>query len=650
MQAASTFVEALAALSPHISARTRLEALAYLSIIRASGFFDRQKHSEALQANCVARKLLTFLAQHSSSAKDEAFANSFLDGGEAQIRFSAYQLGLEEQDLGLIEAAAADEEVCEKWAPGYEALMKQVAAETKGSDTSKGDNEINWRGTTIKIRNPELLDAYHTSKKEQAELEKALSQEQADPAKNPVRAKKNATTSQPRYKHSERNARRKAGITRTFRGSSSKTGMDPFDRALQAATDAEALAAELVEDNAAALAKSHSSRYQAVNNELRSTHDYLLFSLLSLRIRRNDHLAKEVERKAERREKRARETMEAKIANPDRRPKLWKKTRKVKVPEKKPVRRQRKSQKKPAKAASEKSSKKSRGGTKRFRREQRLHRSQELRQMAEEKSKRRRARAVPALARLLDAAEASLRTLAGLNLVEQDADLSSLIDAKIAWYRAELLRQLAKAYSLSKAYPHAVMLLQRAQLFIRQARSALELAEHIEREDADLPPSVTEEALKEKEVQLAAELKATQKEMFKEMRSGHGSNTQQTAQSHLKGDAMGESNAAVALRELASKHVVFDEGSLEQAKRVPADVLREVQSSSANARQTTAAPTAPKSTEAEDFEEAEAFQEADEGDFEGSGDEHFEDPETEEGEGEQGDEQKKGWFGGWLRR
>ncbi|KDN41791.1 hypothetical protein K437DRAFT_226583 [Tilletiaria anomala UBC 951] len=657
VQWASNLVDALKALSSVSSARSRLEAAAYLCIVRGSVSFDRSRHSESLQQTCVARELLSFLAQHSLSAKDEAFANSFVDAGDAQIRFSAYQLELDEQNLDVIKQGVADEETCEKWAPESQELMKEIGkASRKTSGTPSANSEIVWRGRTIHIRNPELLDAVTVARKEKELLEHALTQEvseETDNGKNKMPAA-SAEGKRPRFKHSERNARRKAGEARRFRSSSTKTAMDPFDRALSAAADAERLAAQLVEDNAAALAKSHSSRYQAVNKELKAAHDYLLYTLLSLRIRRNDHLAKEVERKAERRERRARDAIEIRIKAAGRRitPLSGRKKRNnVEGKKKANIGKNPGSKaKKPRKQPKQFKRRPARGGTKRRLAVQAKARSMQLRVMAEEKSKRRRARAVPGLAKLLDAAEASLNDIAGLNLVETEPDVSSLIDAKTAWYRSELLRQLAKAYSLSRAYPHAILLINRAQLFIRQARSALDLAADIGKENRDIPPFISEQTLDDTDNKLLEAKHAMQKEMFSGLRKDAASSALPQAAA-MRGDAMGETNAAAALRELANKYVDFDPALLEEAKRVPAEVLKALQSES---RSEAADPAARGGAhEEEAFEDPITFEEAEAGDTGASDNETFEDPEDAgeaPDEETQGVEQKRGWFGGWLRR
>ena len=62
--------------------------------------------------------------------------------------------------------------------------------------------------------------------------------------------------------------------------------------------------------------------------------------------------------------------------------------------------------------------------------------------------------------------------MGSIGLIESEPDVSSLVEAKAAWFRSEILRHLARAFSLSGSHAEAVLLLTRAQLYIRQARQA----------------------------------------------------------------------------------------------------------------------------------------------------------------------------------
>ncbi len=675
-QHAEQLVEALEAVQASAPARLRLEAQAYYCLIRGAGAFDRGRSSEALQLNCVARKLLGALAQSATTAKDEAFANSLIDAGEAQIRFSAYQLELDEQNLDVVEQGVADDEALDKWAPGSQALLQEVAKSAgKKAAGAEEQSAISWHGRTIRIRNPELIDAVAASERETSALQQALEQPAAAPSgeKRAKRPKKKAAAEgeqkekKQRMKHSERNAKRKAGGARRIKTAGSKTSMDPFDRALSAVADAEALAAQLVEENSTALAKSHSSRYQAINNELKLAHEYLLYSLLSLRVRRNHHLALEVQRKADKREVRAVEAVQKRMAQSgaQRRQFLRKRQPHPAAPAKPKKEAKKPSASKATKARSKPKQFKrrpARGGVKRRNIAAASKRKARLQTLADEQGKRRQARAVPALAKLLDAAEASLQGIAALTMVEGEPDVSSLVDAKIAFYRAELLRQLAKAYRLSRAYPQAVLLVQRAQLFVRQARQALELASGVEKEDAEMPPHVTNDSLDEMDKTLAAALRTTHREMAAHVQNGGALVATATHATTLKGDAMGETAAAAALRELASKYVDFDPASLAVAQRIPDDISAEPEATPARAQPQKAAapaskPQAPKAAAQTPDEETEAFEEADEGsehDDDDFKDADAQDEDMSEDEGadqqQQQQQQKKGWFGGWLGR
>ncbi|MCF3329685.1 hypothetical protein L1030_24670, partial [Escherichia coli] len=81
-------------------------------------------------------------------------------------------------------------------------------------------------------------------------------------------------------------------------------------RVLAALTDAESIARVLVDDNTQALAKTHSTRYEAAGLQLRRAHEWLAYRLLSVRIARNVRLWSDVQSRAAMREARAEALMQ----------------------------------------------------------------------------------------------------------------------------------------------------------------------------------------------------------------------------------------------------------------------------------------------------------------------------------------------------
>ncbi|EST06243.1 hypothetical protein PSEUBRA_004126 [Kalmanozyma brasiliensis GHG001] len=706
------------ALSARFDVYSRAETAAYLLITKATTAFDRSQWEKALELLSASRKLLNTIATNSPTSRAEALANSFVDAGEAQMRYSAYQLGDSEQDMDKIATSIATTEVCQKVLPEYAQLEQELAsAKAKAGGGQKQALSLSWHRHEIPVRNPELLDTIVAAQAEEAALRdsvmvEAVSDRDADAraaAQRKAAPAKKEEGKRVRLSHAQRKAKKREiaqgessadgarnATTSTARlGKGGRTELDPFDRALSAFTDAEDVARKLVEDNAEALAKSHSARYETASKDLQTAHDFIFYRLLALRVWRNLRLVAEVERRAEKREKRAMSSVEARLKGKDSRSA-------GSVTSKRSKRSKGKQQKLDEKIAHKKANphknppgsrakmprtggrsharKPARSGTRKLRTRQALARENRARAIAAQKSKRRGARAVPSLARLLDAAETSLVAMGSIALIESEPDVSSLVEAKAAWFRSEILRHLARAFSLSGAHAEAVLLLTRAQLYIRQARQAADLAEDVEEEDADFPPRLKSsggsDAVFDHSDEVLARLKrGVQKSLLKAQRQDKGKQGKGKA-----GSAMSDSRAGQALKELARKYIDFDPVSLQEAERVPEDVKAEYeQEQQAGYTPVAAKPQAKtvkapaKAKEAARVQpaaakKAEPVQQADDEAEHFEDDEVDEDDEDEEEEGEfsmaydpgneedEEDEaaeaaaQKKGWLGGWFGR
>ncbi|SPO21721.1 uncharacterized protein UTRI_01204_B [Ustilago trichophora] len=714
------------ALSARFDVYSRAEAAAYLLIIKATTAFDRSQWEKALHMLSVGRNLLNAIATNSPTSRAEALANSFVDAGEAQMRYSAYQLGNSEQDMDKIAASTATPDVCQQVLPEYPQLVEELtSAKLKAGSGQKQALSLSWHGHQIPVRNPELLDTIVSAQSEEAALRESVAVEAVgDRDADAATRKTNAAASDKkdakrvRLSHAQRKAKKRqfaqgessadgsrTASTSTVRlGKAGRTELDPFDRALSAFTDAEDVARKLVEDNAEALSKSHSARYETASKDLQTAHDFIFYRLLALRIWRNLRLVAEVERRAEKREKRAMSSVEARLkgksgsnsgsASQKRTKRSKRKQQKLDeaIAAKKATPRKKSPGSRPKKtrsAASSHTRKPARSGTRKLRTRQALARENRARAIAAQKSKRRGARAVPSLARLLDAAETSLVAMGSIALIESEPDVSSLVEAKAAWFRSEILRHLARAFSLSGAHAEAVLLLTRAQLYIRQARQAADLAEDVDEEDADFPPrlksSSGSDAVFDHSDEVLASLKrAVQKSLLKAQR---GSNKAKSQGKGKGASAMSDSRAGQALQELARKYIDFDPVSLQEAQRVPEDVKAEYEQEQqdtfapvskpklkANAAAATPQPVkeAPRAQPAvtkqpepvqhlededEDEEEAEHFEDQEEDDEEEAGDVSLAyDPgnalaEEEEARAEaEAAAKKKGWLGGWFGR
>ena len=105
-------------------------------------------------------------------------------------------------------------------------------------------------------------------------------------------------------------------------------------------------------------------------------------------------------------------------------------------------------------------------------------------------SDRRRLRIVPSIAKLLDSIDGCLLAMGGLDLVEGEPDVSSLLESKRFYYCSELLRQVASAFAQYNQCGESLVLLQRADLYVRQAMQSLEFAQGAQDEDQHFAPQL----------------------------------------------------------------------------------------------------------------------------------------------------------------
>lgn len=687
----STLIESLA---DRVDIQSKAEVVAYALSIKGSADFDKGDWDSCLEHLSVARLVLTALARDSADSRGEALANSFVDAGEAQMRYCAYQLGEEQQDMDKVAEETATSDVRARVCPSYGELVKKLDAYKAAQGSTKEASEaveIAWRDRTVPIRHPELMDAVTRVRRQESALKETLQNRQSND--QAISTDKQAKNRKPvRLSHAERNARKRGGevkvgetsataASRQSIGSSSRSGNDPFDHALAALTDGELTARRLVDDNAEALSKSHSTRYEAVGEDLKVAHEWLQYRLLSLQITRSTRLAEEVEAKAEKREKRKREALQkTSSANGQSKQKTTPASGKRAAKKGESIRPKKDANKK---AQSGSRSKKARTGSATHHRRparsgtKRLHAVKDQARAARVhlQSRRRSARVVPALAKLLDSSEHNLVVIAGLSVIESDPDASSVIDAKAAWYRAELLRQLARAYSLDNQREEACLLLRRAALSVRQARQALDLVEErsvAQEMDDDISPVLTGDLFDHTDVEIESLLRQVQRDGFFAVKQ-----SRRSAKGKSNASAPSRGKAGQQLRLLATKHVDFDPMDMAEASRpdpaYEAELQEELAGSGGKAptksTATTVASKAKQQVESivkattasssarrpsvPDPDDDDQFHEAGEDDDE----DHEEDDEFAPAEQDESDEEeatqqqageKKGWFGGWL--
>ncbi|KAK0531361.1 signal recognition particle subunit srp68 [Tilletia horrida] len=630
-----------------VDAQLVAEAVAYRTMLEGIRLFDRGNDASqepALVQFCVARVLLNTIAEQSPTSRREALAFTFIDQGEAPLRFCAYQLGLtsDGSNLDALASQRASSEVCEQVYPGYAVvvgrLQKDNEARLQAGGQQKRTIKVEWHGRELSIRNPDLLEAVARFQSEQEHLTDMLGAAKATGGPKDAKDGKRGFV---RLSHRERRAKkRNAGAASASAAATSRAGsnsrvsssakMDPYDRTLVALGEAEEISQQLIAENEEALAKSHTARYEAASADLRLVHDYIQYQLMSLRVARAEHLISGIQSRAERQEARAQAIMESKLAvlqgkgrprDADAKTKRNKPKRVAatkKILKKRPnVRKQKQKAKPKSKAASKTPTKQhqrhpARSGTRALRVRQRAAEARQLRNDSLEEARRRVIQSVPGLARLYDGAEASVASIATLGLVESDPEISSLVDAKAAWYRAEMLRTIARAYALSGSYAQALLLLTRAGLFVRQARQSLSLVGIEGSDDStaqganqDFPPLITSDTLDAQEKEIASSTRATQREMYlgqhKVIIAG-SSGAYAASRRKVAGGggvATDASRLGTALRDLANKYVDFEDAvDLQQATVIPADVQEELDDELSrilqSARGSTAAQTVQK--------------------------------------------------------
>lgn len=475
-------LHALVQALPATDAQARAQALAYVGLVRSALVFIQARWEEVLRCASVTRELLTRVAESSPTSRDEALASSFLDVLEAQLRFAAYSLG-RTGDAAEIAQTTATREVCEATLPGYTQVVEALQATSAPSPPAP--LTLPWRTSEIPIHAIELHDVVSRVQEERSALHEFMAQSDATSADASASTRRAKSGRRMRLTHAERHAKRRDGARRARDARASHAELDPFDRALSALTDAEAMARTLVDENEAALARAPSARFEAAGRDLKRAHEWLEYHLLAVRVARHARLLREVQARAAKREKRAQALAEARTqrtapptARPTPRPTSSKRPQsgsRSKRPRSQPKRYVRRP---------------GRSGTRRRTEAWRRQHVQRAHEQGVSKRERLRLRVIPGLARLLDSVDTSLVSLSGLVMVESEPDLSSLLEAKRFYYCAELLMQLAQAFTQHALYGEALLLLQRAELYVRQATQARDLAGGAEDEDRRLPPQL----------------------------------------------------------------------------------------------------------------------------------------------------------------
>lgn len=302
--------------------------------------------------------------------------------------------------------------------------------EEEGKQGEKESVEITWRGETIPVRNAELVAAAVKVRDALA----TLKQDQATARK--------AEVAQGKQKEGKKE------ILGTKR-------MGTYDKALLVLGEAEAIASQLVEDNKVrvedsarpcytsdsrypqiARSKGNTARFEASSRPLTLFHTYVQYHLLSIRIKRDLLVVSSASSKLAAREAKIRHVEQTYIARTETR--------------------------NPA--------------------------------VADGKIRRLRAKAYPGLVKVFDTILLSLEAMRDMEVVEQDDELASTVEARIAFVRAQrcvlarpssLVRwlmdsrlgsciYLSRGYALASSFPSSLSLNARAKLYARQSRSTVQ--------------------------------------------------------------------------------------------------------------------------------------------------------------------------------
>ena len=363
---------------PRLSASQTTQVYAYSLVMTGTAAFERGKHEEGLKVLSVAHEVLAKLASTAGSATEEALANEMLDEVEPMLRFCAYRLGKDTSTgVSTIAGQVAKTEIS-SLVPSWDELRQRL--DEAGQTSKKETVDIVWRGQEIPIRNAELVTA---AAKVQSVLDSLRTDEAASSYSkgSAVAEGKKPATSKKEILGSRR--------------------MGTFDKALLVLSEAEATAAQLVEDNKVrfarigsvsrrdplltasclqiAMSKGNTARFEASSRALVSFHTYVQYHLLSVRAKRDLLLVASTAAKLAARERKIRHAEEAYTARTERRD--------------------------PA--------------------------------VAEGKIKRLQAKVYPGLVKVFDTILLSFESMRDMEAVEQDDELATLVDARIAYIRAQ---------------------------------------------------------------------------------------------------------------------------------------------------------------------------------------------------------------------
>ena len=238
---------ALAQESPaRLDQRTLAEITIYNLALRSELSFERQEWEETLTSLAARRKLLGTIAEAARDSYDQALAVEFIDAYDPLIRFSAYKLGrAESHDIeGVV--ADIDDEMIEEALPGTLRLIERLRGETGVEEMEKGRKDledVTFGGDKVELRSAEIVGVMLKVQEALGRLER----------------------------------KKDGGKGRGMRG---------WDRVLAVLGEAESVGRRLLDDQEAS-GSSNSLRSTRTSESLSFAHQYIVFLLLSNRVKRD---------------------------------------------------------------------------------------------------------------------------------------------------------------------------------------------------------------------------------------------------------------------------------------------------------------------------------------------------------------------------
>jgi signal recognition particle subunit SRP68 len=245
------------------------------SATASSSKLTAQKGAEHLSTGYV---LLESFAKDTQRSTDEALAYELLDELEPMIRFCAYTAEIPSKGsvpelaratgMPIVSKDKAYAELVDEYREEQEKVAKRGGK--RGDQQGETVKAIKWRDIDIPIRSAELSSAL-------GKVQIALQNLQGNSSKANKRSRKPSTDTSTSSGHAAQIA-------------GGENAMNDYDRTLATLSESAERSKKLVDDNAVALSKAHSARFESATRPLSLANSYITFQLLSIRLRRDEAL------------------------------------------------------------------------------------------------------------------------------------------------------------------------------------------------------------------------------------------------------------------------------------------------------------------------------------------------------------------------